>query len=46
MVYIYKKIIGNNNYYYLRASIIKNNKKITKDIAYLGSDSKKIFEKR
>jgi Fic family protein len=45
MVYIYKKIIGNNNYYYLRASIIKNNKKITKDIAYLGSDSKKIFEK-
>ena len=37
MVYIYKKIIGNKPYYYLRASEKKGNKVITKDIAYLGS---------
>ena len=37
MVYIYKKPIGNNNYYYLRASEKKGKKLVTKDIAYLGS---------
>src|SRR3989344_2858796 len=37
MVYIYKKPIGNKNYYYLRASEKKGKKLITKDIAYLGS---------
>jgi len=37
MVYIYKKPIGNKNYYYLRASEKKGKKSITKDIAYLGS---------
>ncbi|MDP2749807.1 MAG: Fic family protein [Nanoarchaeota archaeon] len=38
MAYIYKKTIGGKEYYYLRASVRKNNKTITKDIAYLGSD--------
>jgi len=37
MVYIYKKVKGNRTYYYLRASRRKGNKKIEKDIAYLGS---------
>lgn len=37
MVYIYKKIIGNKLYYYLRASTRKRNKVIVKDIAYLGN---------
>ncbi|MBU1030876.1 MAG: Fic family protein [Nanoarchaeota archaeon] len=42
MVYIYKKIIGNKNYYYLRASIKKEGKSITKDIAYLGNNLERI----
>lgn len=37
MVYIYKKTIGNKEYYYLRASERKGKRVITKDIAYLGS---------
>jgi len=37
MVYIYKKPVGNKNYYYLRASEKKGKKLITKDIVYLGS---------
>ena len=37
MVYIYKKPIGNKNYYYLRASEKKGKRLVTKDIAYLGS---------
>src|SRR3989344_6143895 len=37
MVYIYKKIIGNNPYYYLRASERRGNKIVVKDIAYLGN---------
>jgi Fic family protein len=37
MVYIYKKVIGNRPYYYLRASSIKNGKTMVKDVAYLGS---------
>ena len=37
MVYIYKKLIGNKPYYYLRASERKGNKVIIKDIAYLGN---------
>ncbi len=36
MVYVYKKPVGNKNYYYLRASEKKGKKLITKDIAYLG----------
>ncbi len=36
MVYIYKKLIGSKNYYYLRASEKKGKKLVTKDIAYLG----------
>ena len=36
MVYIYKKIIGEKSYYYLRASQRKNGKLMVKDIAYLG----------
>ena len=48
MVYLYKKPIGNKNYYYLRASEKKGKKLITKDIAYLGnsiSEVKKKLEK-
>ena len=37
MVYIYKKIIGGNPYYYLRISKRKGEKIVSKDIAYLGS---------
>lgn len=37
MVYVYKKPVGNKNYYYLRASEKNGKKKVTKDIAYLGS---------
>ncbi|MEK6850823.1 MAG: Fic family protein [Nanoarchaeota archaeon] len=36
MVYIYKKTVGNKNYYYLRISERKGKKVIAKDIAYLG----------
>lgn len=36
MVYIYKKTKGSKTYYYLRASKRVGNKKIEKDIAYLG----------
>ena len=46
MVYIYKKQKGNKTYYYLRISKRKGNKKIEKDIAYLGStieDARKNF---
>jgi len=48
MVYIYKKIIGQKPYYYLRLSERKGNRIITKDIAYLGNsikDVKKSLEK-
>ncbi len=38
MAYIYRKTVGSKEYYYLRASVRKDNKTITKDIAYLGSD--------
>lgn len=42
MVYIYKKPIGNKNYYYLRASEKKGKKLVTKDIAYLGNSIDKV----
>ena len=48
MVYIYKKIIGKNPYYYLRASKRKGRKVIAKDIAFLGSsieEAKKALSK-
>jgi len=45
MVYIYKKTIGGKEYYYLRASLTKNGKQVTKDLAYLGSDPSKIKDK-
>lgn len=45
MVFIYKKQIGKKKYYYLRASLTKNGKQVTKDIAYLGSNPLKIKEK-
>jgi len=45
MVYIYKKTIGKGSYYYLRASVRKNSKTITKDIAYLGNDINKLKKK-
>lgn len=44
MVYIYKKNVGNKNYYYLRLSKREGKKVIAKDVAYLGdniSDVKK-----
>ncbi|HZX20533.1 MAG TPA: Fic family protein [archaeon] len=39
MVYIYKKRIGKKDYYYLRASLNKGRKAVTKDIAYLGNSA-------
>jgi len=48
MVYIYKKIVGNKTYYYLRASEKRKGKLITKDIAYLGNsieEAKKALDK-
>ena len=45
MVYIYKKIIGNKEYYYLRASVKKKNKIVTKDILYLGNNLNSIKSK-
>jgi len=47
MAYIYKKIIGKKEYYYLRASERKGDKVMNKDLAYLGSsieDVKKSLE--
>jgi fido (protein-threonine AMPylation protein) len=44
MVYIYRKVIGNKEYYYLRASIREKDRIITKDIAYLGSDLGRVRE--
>ncbi|MFH1751828.1 MAG: Fic family protein [archaeon] len=37
MVYIYKKTVGEKNYYYLRASKRGKGKVVSKDIAYLGN---------
>ena len=37
MAYIYKKIIGDKEYYYLRVSKRQGKRIIAKDIAYLGS---------
>ncbi len=45
MVYIYKKQIGDRSYYYLRASVKKGDRLITKDIAYLGSSLEDIKSK-
>jgi Fic family protein len=42
MVYIYSKIINGKLYYYLRMDKREKDKKIIKDIAYLGSDLSKI----
>ncbi|MBU0461647.1 MAG: Fic family protein [archaeon] len=38
MVYIYRKTIGNKDYYYLRASVRKGNRVIAKDIKFMGSE--------
>lgn len=45
MVYIYRKHIGNKDYFYLRASIRRNNKTLTRDILYLGNDVNAIRDK-
>jgi len=45
MAYIYKKIIGNKEYYYLRVSKKMRGKVITKDIAYLGGNIDEVSEK-
>ncbi len=45
MVYLYRKRIGKKEYYYLRASVKKGGKLVTKDIAYLGSDPSRIMER-
>ncbi len=47
MVYLYKKVIGGKEYYYLRASKRKDDKVMVKDLAYLGGsieDIKKSLE--
>ena len=45
MVYIYKKNIGGKDNYYLRVSVRKKDKIISKDIAYLGSKIEEVREK-
>jgi Fic family protein len=45
VVYIYRKRIGDKDYYYLRAYVSKNGKSITKDILYLGDDLNSIRDK-
>ncbi|MEK6925839.1 MAG: Fic family protein [Nanoarchaeota archaeon] len=45
MVYIYKKVIGNKSYYYLRVSERRGSKVISKDIAYLGSTIEEVRKK-
>lgn len=45
MVYLYKKIVKEKPYYYLRMSKRAGGKVISKDIAYLGSDISKIQPK-
>ncbi len=45
MVYIYKKKIGNKDYYYLRASKRQGKKILVKDIAYLGSTIEEVRKK-
>lgn len=42
MVYIYSKVINGKPYYYLRMDKREKDKKIIKDIAYLGTDLSKI----
>ena len=42
MVYIYKKVVGGKNQYYLRISERKGQRVIAKDIAYLGSSIEKV----
>ncbi|HIJ01331.1 TPA: Fic family protein [Candidatus Woesearchaeota archaeon] len=42
MVYIYRKVIGNKGYYYLRASERKGTKVIAKDLAYLGESIEEV----
>ena len=42
MAYIYRKTIGKKEYYYLRASEKKGDKLVTKDLAYLGSNTKDV----
>jgi Fic family protein len=37
MAYIYRKVVGDNEYYYLRASKRQGSKIVAKDVAYLGS---------
>lgn len=45
MVFIYKKSIGEKDYYYLRASLNRDGKQVTKDVAYLGSNPSSIKDK-
>ncbi len=40
MVYLYKKVVGDKPYYYLRVSKRKGTKVIAKDVAYLGNSIK------
>ncbi len=45
MAYIYKKSINGKTYYYLRISKRTKTGVITKDIAYLGNDAGKIYDR-
>ena len=44
MVYIYKKTIGEKEYYYLRASVREGDKILAKDIKYLGNSLEEVRE--
>jgi Fic family protein len=45
MAYIYRKVVNEKPYYYLRVSKRVNGKVVVKDVAYLGNDSSKIGER-
>ncbi|MFQ5621650.1 MAG: Fic family protein, partial [Candidatus Nanoarchaeia archaeon] len=42
MVYVYRKVVANRSYYYLRASERKGKKVLTKDLAYLGPNIEEV----
>jgi Fic family protein len=44
MVFVFKKVVGAKSYYYLRASVRKGKRVISKDIAYLGGSVAEVKE--
>ena len=44
MVFVYKKVVGDKSYYYLRASSVRKGKVVVKDVAYLGNSISAVKE--